>query len=401
MRKVYITGLGTISAIGNNVGESYQSLIAKRSGIGAMQLLNSNLKDTLPVGEVKLTNEKLLKILNISDSNRIYSRTALLAMVAAREAYNHAQLNAQPLKRIGVFSGTSVGGMDMGEQFYKFYQEKKYADKINYAKVHDCGESTECVADMLGIKDFVATISTACSSAANAIAQATKMIQYGLLDCAIAGGADALSLFTLNGFNSLKILSDEYCKPFDQYRKGLNLGEGAGYIVLASEEMVHNSQKKPLAILSGYGNACDAFHQTASSPDGQGAWLAMNEAITQCGIAPEAIGYINMHGTATTNNDLTEGVAVRRIFDTAVPAFSSTKAYTGHTLAASGGIEAVFSVLALEHNIGFPNLNFETPIEEIGLVPATSLASLPNLKHVLSNSFGFGGNNTSLIFSKC
>lgn len=206
MRKVYITGLGAISAIGNNVAENLDSLLAMRSGIGAMQLLNSNLKSILPVGEVKLTNVQLLKILNINDSNRLYSRTALLAMVAANEAYHHAQLQHNPMQRIGIFSGTSVGGMDMGEQFYQYYQEKKNADKINYALLHDCGDSTECVADRLGIKDDVATISTACSSAANAIAQATKMIQFGLLDCAIAGGADALSLFTLNGFNSLKIL---------------------------------------------------------------------------------------------------------------------------------------------------------------------------------------------------
>ncbi len=401
MKKVFVTGLGTISAIGNNVAESYRSLLAMRSGISAMQLLDSNLKSTLPVGEIKLTNTQLLQLLGISHSQRIYSRTALLAMIAAKEAFHHAQLHRRPLARTGMFGGTSVGGMDRGEEFYKDYLASPSLAKIDYAKVHDCGESTECVADMLGIQDFVTTISTACSSAANAIMQATKMIQLGLLDTAIAGGADAFSLFTLNGFNSLKILSDEFCQPFDSNRKGLNLGEGAGFIVLESEEIVEKNHKTPLAEITGYGNACDAFHQTASSADGQGAWLAMNAAIGQSGIAPEQIGYINMHGTATPNNDLSEGTAVKRIFTNGVPAFSSTKAYTGHTLAASGGIEAVFCTLALQHGVAFPNLNFQTPIEELGLVPATDVTSIPNLKHVLSNSFGFGGNNTSLVFSKC
>ena len=401
MRKVFITGVGTISAIGNNVAESYQSLLAKQSGIGAMQLLQSNLKTTLPVGEVRLSNIQMLHLLGLQDASRVYSRTSLLAMVAAREAFEHAKLYSQHKQRMGMFGGTSVGGMDRGEAFYKDYLTGNYKGKINYTRVHDCGESTECVADFLGIKDFVTTISTACSSAANAIMQATKMIQKGLLDGGIAGGADAFSLFTINGFNSLKILSDECCKPFDQNRKGLNLGEGSGFIVLESEEMVEKYHKIPLAEITGYGNACDAFHQTASSADGQGAWLAMNAAISQSGIKPEQIGYINMHGTATPNNDLSEGTAVKRIFSSGVPTFSSTKAYTGHTLAASGGIESVFATLALQNGIAFPNLNFEKPIEDIGMIPATDIISIPDLKHILSNSFGFGGNNTSLVFSKC
>lgn len=401
MRKVFITGLGTISAIGNNVAESYQSLLAKRSGIGAMQLLQSNLKNTLPVGEVRLSNSQLLQLLGLQDKSRIYSRTSLLAMIAAKEAFEHAKLGSQRKQRMGMFSGTSVGGMDKGEAFYQDYLTGDYQQKLGYARVHDCGESTECVADFLGINDFITTVSTACSSAANAIMQATKMIQKGLLDGAVAGGADAFSLFTLNGFNSLKILSDEFCKPFDQNRKGLNLGEGAGFLVLESEESVEKYYKTPLAEITGYGNACDAFHQTASSADGQGAWLAMSAAIAQSGVKAEAIGYINMHGTATPNNDLSEGTAVKRIFSGGVPAFSSTKAYTGHTLAASGGIESVFATLALQNNIAFPNLNFEMPIEELGMMPATEIISIPDLKHILSNSFGFGGNNTSLLFSKC
>jgi 3-oxoacyl-[acyl-carrier-protein] synthase-1 len=222
-----------------------------------------------------------------------------------------------------------------------------------------------------------------------------------MLERAVAGGADALSLFTINGFNSLMILSDEFCRPFDGRRKGLNLGEGAGYVVLESEKSLMKSGKEPLAELTGYGNACDAFHQTASSADGQGACLAMTKALETAGLAPSDVDYINVHGTGTVNNDLSEGTAIARIFGKDVPPFSSTKAYTGHTLAAAGGIEAVFSVLALQHKVVFPNLHFGEPMPELRMQPVTQWGTGKQLKHVLSNSFGFGGNNSSLLFSKC
>ena len=401
MQRVFITGLGVISALGRTVEENYRMLLAAQSGIGMMQLLNSTLHSTLPVAEVRLTNEQLLAAVGYTNHSRIYSRTALLGILAARQAYMHAGLSIRNTERIGLYSGTSVGGMDKGEEFYASYLKNDYRDKIMLASVHDCGESTECIADELNINAIVSTISTACSSAANAIMHGSKMIQHCLLDQVVAGGADAFSLFTLNGFNSLKILSNEYCRPFDNLRNGLNLGEGAGYLVLESEAMVKKYGKTPLAEVTGYGNACDAFHQTASSADGQGAQLAIKAAIAQSGLACEDIGYINMHGTATPNNDLSEGKAVQEVFSGNVPIFSSTKAYTGHTLAASGGIEAVFSVLALQNGIVFPNLNFQNPIDDLGLIPVKTVTAMPTLRHVLSNSFGFGGNNTSLIFSKC
>ena len=398
MERVFITGLGTISSIGINVKESFDSLTSMRSGIGEINLLDTNLKTTLPAGEIKLNNEELKNILKIK-SNKIFSRSALLGLIAAQEALQSSVINCKENK-IGFFNATSVGGMDRGEELYKNYINNTQYDK-NYALVHDCGESTETIANHLGIKDFLTTISTACSSSANAIMQAAKMIKAGMLDCAVAGGSDGLTLFTINGFNSLMILSDEKCKPFDQERKGLNLGEGAGYIVLESEKNISKSNRKPLAELTGYGNACDAYHQTASSENGQGAYLAMKKALLINNIDPENIDYINAHGTATVNNDLSEGRAIERVFGNKIPPFSSTKAYTGHTLAASGGIEAVYSVLAIQNNIVYPNLNFKNKINDLSLSPETSLKHIPVLKNVLSNSFGFGGNNSSLIFSKC
>jgi 3-oxoacyl-(acyl-carrier-protein) synthase len=188
--------------------------------------------------------------------------------------------------------------------------------------------------------------------------------------------------------------------PFDNDRKGLKLGEAAAFLVLESDEMVAKENKKVLARVSGYGNANDAFHQTASSENGDGAFLAMEKAFQVSGLKPEQIDYINVHGTATPNNDLSEGRAIVRVFgEKNIPDFSSTKPFTGHTLAAAAAIEAVYSVLAIQNNVVFPNMNFKTPMEEFNMIPQTTLKQ-KNIEHVLSNSFGFGGNCSTVIFSK-
>ncbi|HOZ86093.1 MAG TPA: beta-ketoacyl-[acyl-carrier-protein] synthase family protein, partial [Niabella sp.] len=250
-----------------------------------------------------------------------------------------------------------------------------------------------------GIKDFVSTVSTACSSSANSIFLAGRLIRQGVLDVVIAGGTDALARFTLNGFNTLMILDTQPCQPFDDHRRGLNLGEGAGYLVLISEKVAATLSQKPDVVLSGWANANDAHHQTASSPDGMGNQLAMNGALRKANLQPADIDYINLHGTGTSNNDIAEGAAIKTLFEGCFPPVSSTKSYTGHTLGASGGIEAVFSVLALQRNLIFPNLRFVTQMKELPFRPVTELMQ-KNLRHVMSNSFGFGGNCSSLVFSK-
>jgi 3-oxoacyl-[acyl-carrier-protein] synthase-1 len=266
--------------------------------------------------------------------------------------------------------------------------------------LHECGAVTEWVGGRLGIRGYQSTISTACSSSANAILFGARLICHGLLDVVVAGGTDALTKFTLNGFNSLMILDTGYCRPFDDQRNGLNLGEGAGYVVLISEKVAATLGCKPACVLSGYANACDAWHQTASSPDGRGSWLAMKGALERSGLQPGDIDYINLHGTGTQNNDQAEGTAIRRLFSAPFPRMSSTKTFTGHTLGASGGIEAVFSVLSVRHGLVYPNLRFTTPMAGMPFVPETRFFKNLPVKHVLSNSFGFGGNCTSLIFSK-
>jgi 3-oxoacyl-(acyl-carrier-protein) synthase len=328
------------------------------------------------------------------------SRTTLLSLVAAKEALADADIPGFETLRSGFVSANTVGGMDKSEDFFVEFLADNSKGKLKFVFDHECGSMTEIVADKLGISDFMTTVSTACSSSANAIFYAARLIKNDVLDVVIAGGADALTKFTLNGFNTLMILDKEFCKPFDEYRGGLNLGEGAGYLVLVSEKVAKTLTKAPYCKLSGYNNSNDAYHQTASSPDGTGSYLAMTGALAKSGLQPADISYINLHGTGTPNNDSAEGTAIERVFHPDYPPMSSTKSYTGHTLGASGGIEAVFSALAIRHGIIYPNLRFETRMDELPFEPEKHFLSGHHIKHVMSNSFGFGGNCTSLIFSE-
>lgn len=388
--------MGILSAIGASVEENFNALLSGKTGISVIENIETIHKDSIKVGEIKKSNEELLQQLQISGDND-FSRTAMLGAIAAKQAVENAGITNINDYKTGLISATSVGGMDMTERFFYDYLENE--ENRRYIHANDGGNSSHNIADYLGLQGTVTTISTACSSAANAIMLGARLIKSKKLDRVIVGGTDALSKFTINGFKTLMILSDTYNTPFDNNRKGLNLGEAAAFLVLESEEIVQKENKKVLAYVSGYGNANDAFHQTASSENGEGAFLAMEKALKVANLSPENIDYINAHGTATQNNDLSEGRAIQRIFGKDVPEFSSTKPFTGHTLAAAAAIEAVYSVLALQNNIIFPNLNFQEKMEEFDLVPETKLKQ-KNLKHVLSNSFGFGGNCSTLIFSK-
>lgn len=394
---VFVAGAGVISAIGKNTAECLDSLENNRAGMGHMHFFDSLHRDKLPVAEVKMSNDELAKFSGLSNTK---SRTAQLSLIAAREALNDAGIENLSSLRTGFISANSVGGMDKTEKFFAEFLSDNQKGKLRDVVHHECGSVTELVADALGIKDYVTTISTACSSSANAIFFGARMIKNNLLDVVVAGGTDSLTKFTLNGFNTLMILDEKFCQPFDENRRGLNLGEGAGYIVLVSEKVAATLKKRPSAILSGYCNANDAYHQTASSPDGTGSFLAMSGALKKAGLQPADIDYINLHGTGTQNNDIAEGTAIKRLFDPHYPKMSSTKAFTGHTLGASGGIEAVFSILSLQHGIVYPNLRLETPMKDLPFNVETKFTKNIEVKHVLSNSFGFGGNCSSLIFSK-
>lgn len=399
--KAFVTGAGIISAIGLDYTETEASMKSGRSGIGRMMRLVSAHRDELPVAEVRYSDEDLRTMAGISDKG-YYSRTALLGIIAAGEALAQADLNYLPGNaRTGLISATTVGGMDRSEIFYKSYLNNKSRGRLRDIVTHDCGDSTEKIADFFGIKDYITTISTACSSSANAILRGAQLIENGILDRVLVGGTDALTLFTLNGFNSLMILDKNGCRPFDDERNGLTLGEGSGFLVLESGKSVMDAKKEALCEVKGYGNACDAYHQTASSPEGEGAFLAMRQALDKAGIEPGMIDYINAHGTGTRNNDLSEGKAIERLFGESDVSFSSTKASTGHTLGAAGAIEAVLCIMAISNRWIYPNLNFRNRMPELKISPAKEFREKTELRYVMSNSFGFGGNNTSLIFSHC
>ena len=393
---IAITGCGIVSAIGIGKEATSEALRASRSGIAAPKHLATVHKE-LPVGEVDLSNSRMKELIGIPEGKNI-SRTVLLGIIAAAEALKEAGLaKGLPGKRIALVSGTTVGGMDMTEQFYTKGDtvSPEYAECLKY---HDCGGCTAGIATHFGIFSFYTTVSTACSSAANAMSVGADLIKTGRADVVLAGGTEALSKFHLNGFNSLMILDGQPCRPFDDTRAGLNLGEGAAYVVLESAETAEARGASPRAWLTGYGISCDAFHQTASSEDGEGAFLAMRDALEMAGIGPQDIDYINAHGTGTQNNDSSESAAVIRLFGAdAYPPVSSTKSLTGHTTSASGAIEAVICLLAMEGGFIPANHGWKNPMPG-GIIPSAGATGC-NLQHVMCNSFGFGGNDTSLIIS--
>ena len=389
---IYITGTGVVSAIGIGKAATLEALLNNRSGVGQLKYLKTEHKE-FPVGEVKLTDAEMRERLGIAP-NAVTTRTALMGMLALGEALDEARLTPEMLPKVGFISGTTVGGMDMSEQYYLDYLNGD-AHK-EYIAVYDCGSCSEMTAGHFGKFAFATTLATACSSAANAVIQGANMIRCGKADIVVVGGSECITKFHLNGFNSLMILDTKPCRPFDATRSGLNLGEGAAYLVLESAESAKRRGITPQALLSGYGNACDAFHQTASSPDGEGAFRAMKEALDLAGLQPGDIDYINAHGTGTPNNDVSESHAMMRLFGT-VPPVSSTKPFTGHTTSASGSIEAVFCILALQHGFLPVNLNWLQPMDN-GIVPVAK-PEKKVLKHVLCNAFGFGGNDSSLLLS--
>ncbi len=393
MKPIWVTGMGVVSAIGLGKAQTLEALLANRSGVGELKYLKTEHKE-FPVGEVQLTDAEMRKRLDIAE-DAVTTRTALMGMLALEEALADARLTQEMLPQVGFISGTTVGGMDMSEQFYLDYIHGE-AHK-EYIAAHDCGSCTEMTAKRFGKFAFVTTLSTACSSAANAIILGANMIRCGEADIVVVGGSECITKFHLNGFNSLMILDTQPCRPFDAMRNGLNLGEGAAYLVLESEESAKKRGATAQALLSGYGNACDAFHQTASSPDGEGAFRAMKEALELAGLQPSEIDYINAHGTGTPNNDVSESQAMKRLFGDKVPPVSSTKPFTGHTTSASGSIEAVFCILALQNGFVPVNLNWSQPMED-GVVPVSQPVRKA-LNHILCNAFGFGGNDSSLLLS--
>lgn len=385
-----------ICAIGNDCASVISAIKAGKCGIAKSSHLAPSCR-VYPVGEVKLSDAELKQALGISNDNSI-SRTALLGAIAAKQAIDQAGIDVKQAqgKRVALISGTTVGGMDLTEKLYSAMLSD--AEAASMLSQHDCGSCTKKIAELCGLdRCKSSTVSTACSSALNAIILGARMLLSGEADMAIVGGAEALTNFHILGFGSLKILDYGQCRPFDANRQGLNLGEGAGFLALERAEEAESRGAKPLGYIAGYGNRCDAYHATATSENGEGAFLAMTDAMQMAALQPSDIDYINAHGTGTPDNDRSESAAIKRVFGSAIPSVSSTKSLTGHTTSASGGIEAAICILSMANGLIPANAGWSHADAEC-IIPLTRIRAA-KLKNALCNSFGFGGNDSAIIIS--
>lgn len=394
MGDLVVTGIGIITALGDDLKSNHQALQEGKDGLSHLQNFDTAYASTRYFGEIKHSDNALRKVLGVKRAG--VTRTSLLSQWAFEQAIKDSQLSRTEVQapNTAFISANTVGGMCYTDALYSDANTKA-GQPSPYITAYDNGASTLYIQQAFEMRGMANTINTACSSSANAVMYGARLLEKGFADRAIVGGVDSLAKFTINGFNSLYILSDEKCQPFDEKRKGLNLGEGAAYIVL--EKAQNAKGKKVYAKLSGFGNANDAFHPSSISDEGTGPYNAMKKALDRGSLKPSSVDYINAHGTGTENNDITEARAMKRLFEK-VPPFSSTKTFTGHTLGAAGAIEAVFSILSIHHQEIYANLRFTTKMEGQRLQPE-SVYRQSTINHVMSNSFGFGGNCSTLIFS--
>lgn len=394
MSKIVVTGVGIITPLGTTLRQNREALKNGTCALSSIEMFDSRYADLLPFGEVKISNQDFRDQLKVSDQG--VTRTTLLALHAFRQAVEESGLSTSELQSFDTafINGTTVGGMCISDELYHDANHNKVGSA--YLNSYDLGSVAIHIQKKYGIQGVTDTFNTACSSSANALMYGARLIRNGFAKRVIAGGVDSLAKFTINGFNSLNILSSAPCRPFDADRSGLNLGEGSAFLILEKEEDAKD--KMIYAELSGWSNTNDAFHPSSISDNGEGPYLAMKQAVEAAGLQPHHIDFINTHGTGTENNDEKESIAMQRLFQTP-PAFASTKSNIGHTLGAAGAIEAAFCLLNLTHQEVYPSLHFARPIESTGCTPVHQYEK-KTIHHVMSNSFGFGGNCSSLVFSK-
>ena len=397
LSEVWVTGIGIISPLGIGFKPNIQKLKSGVSPLNKLTGFNSIHDGLLTVGQIPFSNDELKDKLKISD-NLNYSRTTLLALIAAREALKDID-STELIKNISLVSASTVGGMGNTESHFSDILKEVYIPDIDFIEEMDCGSIGRSLIKELHINDDFYTISTACSSSSNAIMLGSRFIQAGKKSMVLVGGSDSLSKFVINGFLCLKNVDQQLCKPFDQNRVGLNLGEGSAFLLL--EDSIHAKERNaiPYARVSGYCNVNETYHMTGSSPEGTGAILAMKGALNNAYLNANDIKFVHAHGTSTIDNDLAESIAIKNVFGQH-QLFASSKPFTGHTLAASGAISSALSIGSMQQGFIFPNLNFKKAIENVGISPNTIMIKGLDVDHSIINSFGFGGNNTSLIISR-
>jgi 3-oxoacyl-[acyl-carrier-protein] synthase II len=392
--RIAVTGAGIICSIGRNKAEVWRSIRESRAGIGALTRFPGETFPTTIAAEV---DDVSALPVSSRDARRL-SRTDRLAVIAAAEALEQA--GEVPRERAIVSTGTSTGGLLEGEDYYfrRLVRGRRRAPASRVLQQPTSGPS-DAVARVFQLGGGVVSNATACASAGAAIGMAADYLRSHHADVAIAGGSDALCRLTYSGFNVLQAVDPEPCSPFGADRKGITLGEGAAYLVLERWDDAVARGATILAELCGYGASCDAHHPTAPAEDGRGAEAAMRGALSEGALAAEHVDYVNAHGTGTLLNDSAETRAIIAAVGTDKPV-SSSKSYFGHTLGASGAVEAVISVLALQEQLAPPTLRLKQNAEDCTLdyIPHTP-RPLP-MTNVLSNTFGFGGSNVSLLFRR-
>ena len=397
-----ITGLGILSSIGQDTPSFWKSLLEGVCGIDRITLFDPSSYRAQNAAEVKGYDPGLF-----FSSRRLkrMSRCDQLGMKAVQEALADSglDLKQQDRERVGIFIGGGAGGIFSAEK-YRQEMIRKGWRKVRPTLLlpfSTCALN-DAIAREYEVLGPRATVATACSSSATAIGCGLDAIRGGEIDAAIVGGSESLSEVTFGGFNSLRSVDEEYCRPFDLQRKGLSLGEGAAFLILEEAEHARNRGGKIIAELMGYGLSGDGQHMTAPDPEGKGAARAMQEALKDAGVSPEEVGYINAHGTATPANDAAETKAIKTLFGERagkIPV-SASKSMIGHCLGAAGALEAVATVFTIRDNRIPPTIHYETPDPECDLDYVPNQAREAAVNIALSNSFAFGGNNTALVFGK-
>ncbi|MDF0728606.1 beta-ketoacyl-ACP synthase II [Cytobacillus sp. S13-E01] len=407
-KRVVVTGLGAVTPIGNDVETAWQNAINGVSGVGPLTRINIEGLPAKVAGELKEFNPE--NYMDRKDARRM-DRFTQYALASSLMAVKDADLNINDeiAPRVGVWIGSGIGGMETHEEQHKIFLEKGYRRVSPFyvpMMIPDMAAGQVSIA--LGAKGINSCTVTACATGTNSIGDAFKVIQRGDADAMITGGAEApLTNMSFAGFTSAKALSFNpdpitASRPFDKNRDGFVMGEGAGIIVLEELEHALARGAKIYAEIVGYGSTGDAYHITQPAPGGEGGVRAMRQAIEDSGLQAEDINYINAHGTSTGYNDKYETLAIKEVFGEYARklAISSTKSMTGHLLGAAGGVEAIFSILAIKEGIIPPTINYETPDPECDLDYVPNLARKQEVRTALSNSLGFGGHNATIIFKK-
>lgn len=407
-KRVVITGIGAVTPLGNTIDETWSAIKEGKSGIGPLTRVDADLFPAKVAAEVKdFDIEQFIDRKEARRMDRFTHYAVASALMAVKDA--NLEINEEIAPRVGVWIGSGIGGMETYEQQFETFQQRG-ARRVSpfFVPMMIPDMASGQVSIYLGAKGPNACTVTACASGTNSIGDAFKVIQRGDADVMITGGTEApIVKMAVAGFCSSTALSlnpdpNTASRPFDKERDGFVMGEGAGVLVLEEYEFAKARGAKIYAEIIGYGATGDAYHITAPAPNGEGAARAIQQAIHDAGIAPTQIGYINAHGTSTPYNDLYETMAVKTVFgDHAYNlAMSSTKSMTGHLLGAAGGIEAIFTALALKEGILPPTINLENPDPECDLDYVPNVARKADIEYAMSNSLGFGGHNASLVFKK-